>query len=154
MAGKDYRKGISLLELFEMFPDEQAARDWFESARWPNGRRCAKCDSENTRTVKNAKPMPYWCTDCRSYFSVKTGTMMQSSRLPLRKWAIAICQMATSLKGVSSMKLHRDLGITQKSAWYMARRIREGMDSGDPMFGGSPEADESQKLSHKHRRLA
>lgn len=143
MAGKDYRKGISLTQLFKTFPDEQAAQDWFESARWQNGRACPKCESDNTRSVKNAKPMPYWRTDCRSYFSVTTGTAMQSSRLPLRKWAIAICQMRTSLEGVSSMKLHRDLGITQKSAWYMARRIRKAMDSGDPMFGGSVEADES-----------
>ena len=143
MAGKDYRKGISLIQLFDMFPDEQAARDWFEAARWQNGRVCGKCGSAETREVKNAKPMPYWCSDCRSYFSVKTGTVMQSSNLPLRKWAIAIYQMTTSLKGVSSMKLHRDLGISQKSAWHMAHRIREAMSAGDPLFGGSVEADES-----------
>ena len=97
--------------------------------------------------------MPYWCSACRSYFSVKTGTVMQSSKLPLRKWAIAIYQFTTSLKGVSSMKLHRDLGIAQKNAWHMAHRIRRAMDSGDPMFSGPVEADETYiggKEDNKH----
>ena len=109
MAGKGYRTGISLMELLEMFPDEQAAREWFESVRWPNGRACAKCGSVQTSAVPNEKPMPYWCTDCRSYFSVKVGTVLQSSKLPMRVWAVAIYQVTTNIKGVSSMKLHRDL---------------------------------------------
>ena len=153
MAGKDYRKGISLIELFEMFPDEQTAREWFESTRWPNGRACAKCGSVQTSPVPNEKPMPYWCSDCRSYFSVKTGTVLQSSKLPLRKWAIAIYQITTSLKGVSSMKLHRDLKIRQATAWHLLHRIREAMDGDDPLFGGPVEADETYfggKEGNKH----
>ena len=59
-------------------------------------------------------PMPYWCRDCKSYFSVRTGTSLQDSRLPLRKWVFAIYLYVTHLKGVSSMKLHRDLKVTQK----------------------------------------
>ena len=153
MAGKDYRKGISLIELFEMFPDEQTAREWFESTRWPNGRACAKCGSVQTSPVPNEKPMPYWCSDCRSYFSVRTGTVLQSSKLPLRKWAIAIYQITTSLKGVSSMKLHRDLKIRQATAWHLLHRIREAMDGDDPLFGGPVEADETYfggKEGNKH----
>ena len=70
--------------------------------------------------------MPYWCTDCRSYFSVKTGTPMECSRLPLRKWVVAMYLMTTSLKGVSSMKLHRDPGISQKTARFVTESARRG----------------------------
>ena len=69
-----------------------------------------------TRAVPNAKPMPYWCTDCRSYFSVRTGTPMARSNIPLRKWAITIYLCLTSLKSVSSMELHRDIGVSQRAA--------------------------------------
>ncbi len=142
MAGRTERTGITLVQLFEMFPDEESARTWFEEAIWPEGRACGQCGSVRTREASHAK-MPYWCTDCRSYFSVKTGTVMQSSKLSLRKWAIAIYLMTTNLKGVSSVKLGRDLGISQKSAWHMMHRIREAMRSYDPLFRGPVEADET-----------
>ena len=90
-----------MYKLFDMFPDEDSARKWFEEARWPDGRACVKCGSINTSVVPNDKPMPYWCPDCRSYFSVKFGTVMQGSNLPMRKWAIAIYLVTTNLKGVS-----------------------------------------------------
>ena len=142
MAGRTERSGISLTQLFEMFPDEDAARAWFEDAIWPNGRACGRCGSVRTREASHAK-MPYWCTDCRSYFSVKVGTVMESSKLSLRKWVIAIYLMTTNLKGVSSVKLGRDLGISQKSAWHLMHRIREAMRSDDPLFRGPVEADET-----------
>lgn len=140
MAGRTGRTGITLVQLLEMFPDEDTARRWFEETRWPDGRGCGKCGSVRTTLASHAK-MPYWCTDCRSYFSVKTGTVMQSSKLSLRKWAIAIYLMTTNLKGVSSVKLGRDLGISQKSSWHMMHRIREAMGSADPLFRGPVEAD-------------
>ncbi len=87
--------------------------------------------------------MPYRCRDCRKHFSVKSHSVMQGSKLPLAKWAIAFYLYSTNLKGVSSMKLHRDLGITQKSAWHMAHRIREAWDMDADRFAGPVEADET-----------
>ena len=110
--GKSYRKGITVIELMRMFPDEESARKWFEDILWPDGiRYCPRCESYNTHECSHAK-MPYRCRDCRKYFSVKTETVMANSPTPLQKWLFAIYLDVTSLKGVSSMKLHRDLGIT------------------------------------------
>ena len=88
--------------------------------------------------------MPYRCAACRKYFSVRTGTVMESSRLPMRKWAFALYLCSTNLKGVSSMKLHRDLRITQKTAWFMLGRIREAwLDAADVVLDGTVEVDET-----------
>ena len=78
--------------------------------------------------------MPYRCSDCRSYFSVKTATVMRKSHIPLRKWVFAIYLHLTSLKGVSSMKLHRDIGVSQPAAWFMLQRIRKAWESDDSPF--------------------
>ena len=142
--GKAFRHGIALVELFDMFPDEQAATKWFEAVMWPDGRCCAKCKSEKTREVPNVKPMPYWCTDCRSYFSVRTGTALERSKISMRKWVVGIYLCLTSLKSVSSMKLHRDLKISQPAAWFMLHRLREAWASDDDgQFHGPVEVDES-----------
>ena len=105
---------------------EQAAVEWFAQLRWPDERFCLKCGGLDTYRTKNGKPQPFRCCDCKSYFSVKTGTVMAHSNLSLRKWAIATYLMSTSLKGVSSMKLHRDLGVTQKTAWMLGHKTRQG----------------------------
>ena len=142
--GKSHREGISLIELTEMFPDEASAVRWWESVRWPSGRFCGHCGSTETKEVPNAKPMPYWCKGCKSYFSVRTGSMIENSRLPLRKWAFAIYLYVTCLKGVSSMKLHRDLKVTQKTAWFMLHRLRDAWGESDSApFSGPVEADET-----------
>ena len=87
--------------------------------------------------------MPYRCRDCRNYFSVRKGMVFQSSKIGLRKWVIAIYMMSTSLKGVSSMKLHRELGVTQTTAWYMLQRIREGFFNDPSSMSGPIEVDET-----------
>ena len=136
--GKSHRKGILLIELSEMFPDETSAVKWFEKIRWPNSRCCGHCGSVETREAPNAKPMPYWCKSCRSYFSVRTGTSIEKLRLLLRKWVFAV------YKGVSSMKLHRDLKVTQKTAWFMLHRLREAWcESGIDGVLGPVEVDET-----------
>ena len=123
--GKSYRTGLSLMEAFDLFPDDAAAERWFAEARWGDEPACPHCGSTNVQTGAKHKTMPFRCRDCRKRFSVRMGTAMQDSNIPLRKWAIAAYLMTTNLKGVSSMKLHRDLGIAQSSAWHMLHRLRE-----------------------------
>ena len=151
--GKSYRKGISLIDAVQQFGDEEKAEEWFVARRWPDGIRCPYCDSDSIAVIANRKPMPYRCRACRKHFSVKTGTVLQSSKLPLSKWAIAFYLYSTNLKGVSSLKLRRDLDITQKSAWYMGHRIRESWNAAADKFAGPVEADETYiggKEGNKH----
>ena len=144
--GKNHRKGLTLTALMDMFPNDETAREWFEQQFWPEGPRCPYCGSENVQAGIKHKTMTHRCRQCanRPMFSLKTGTVMEGSNLKYRVWAIAVYLLTTSLKSVSSMKLHRDLGITQKSAWHLAHRIRKSWSKGDrKMFLGPAEADET-----------
>ena len=144
--GKHYRSGISLIEIFRIFPNDATAEAWFVEQRWSDGVCCVHCGSINVQTGATHKTMPYRCRDCRKRFSIKTGTVMQSSKLGFQIWAVALYLLflSTNLKSVSSMKLHRDLSITQKSAWHLAHRIREAMaiERSGPM-SGPVEVDET-----------
>ena len=108
--GKHHRKGLSLPKIIEMFPNDKAAEKWFAEVRWPNGVTCAHCGFDNVQTGAKHPTMPYHCRSCRQYFSVRTGTVMADSKIGFQKWAIAIFLMNTSLKGVSSMKMHTGRG--------------------------------------------
>ena len=143
--GKSDRKGMTLIEIMDMFPDEESSYRWFYEQRWPNGPCCPHCGSLNVQEGTRHKTMTHRCWDCpgKREFSLKVGTVMEGSKLPYRKWAIATYLIITNLKGVSSMKLHRDLGITQKTAWHLEHRIRKALESQGVLFQGPVEVDET-----------
>ena len=152
--GKSYRKGISLKAALQRFGDDAKAEAWFVSKRWPDGIRCAYCESDAISNRKSTRKTPqYHCKTCLKNFTVKTGTIMHDSKLSMSEWALAFYLHVTSLKGVSSMKLHRDLGIKQDSAWFMAHRIGETWNDETAPFYGPTEVDETYiggKERNKH----
>ena len=141
--GKHYRQGVYLRQILKIFPDSETAEKWFTKRRWKGRAACVRCGSKNVQTGAAHKTMPYRCRDCRKRFSAKMGTVMEGSNLDYQVWAIAIYLMLINIKGVSSMKLHRDLEITQKSAWHLANRLRKAWEADGGSFLGPVEVDET-----------
>ena len=152
--GKSERRGISLVKMMPMFPDNDSARKWIEGIVWPDGPKCPHCGTDNVQSGIKHKSMTHRCRECegKPRFSVKTGTVMQSSKLNYKTWAIAAYLVTTNIKGISSMKRHRDLEITQKSAWHLAHRLRRAYEVGSPLFFGPVEVDETY-MGGKRRNM-
>jgi transposase-like protein len=137
------------------FTDERKAREYFEATRWPNGPVCPHCGNIDSNRIYKIAPNVahgvreglYTCQDCHGQFTVMIGSVMESSHLPLTKWAVAFRLMSGAKKGISAHQLHRTIGVSYKTAWFMEHRIREAMrdTSGDKLGGAGKivEADET-----------
>jgi transposase-like protein len=137
-----------------IFNDANAARVHLEAQRWPNGPICPHCGNINPERItamkgKAHRPGLYNCMECREQFTVTVGTVFERSKIALHKWLLATFLMTSSKKGMSAHQLHRMLGVTYKTAWFMAHRIREAMkedvSSSGPIGGEGKtvEADET-----------
>jgi transposase-like protein len=126
-----------------IFIDANAARDHLERLYWPHGpvcRHCGNADASRIKklTGKSTRPGVLWCNECDAPFSVTVGTIMEDSKIPLNKWVLAFHLMSPSKKGMSAHQLHRNLGVTYKTAWFLAHRIRKAMGDPEPNKSGGP----------------
>ena len=143
-----------------IFHDENAAREWLEARIWANGRFCPHCGAVDQSTLmqgKSHRPGLYQCNECHKPFTVTVGTLYERSHVPLHKWLAATHLMMASKKGISAMQVHRMLGISYKTAWFLCHRIRESLRETKPAMLGGPnkvvEADETYiggKEANKH----
>src|SRR5213595_2906401 len=132
---------ISTFQLFKLIPDQEAARLYLEARLWPKGARCPVCGL--TERITTRKGGYYRCNQCSEDFTVRTGTIFERSHVPLHKWIYAMYLLVTSRKGISSMQLSKEIGITQKSAWFVLQRLRQACGPDFIKLSGIVEIDET-----------
>lgn len=132
---------ISTFKIFELFPNAETARLYLEKRLWPTGPICPVCNSGERITSR--KSGSYHCNACNEDFTVRTGTIFERSHIPLHKWIYAMYLMVTARKSVSSLQMAKEIGITQKSAWFMMHRIREACGDDTTILSGTIEIDEA-----------
>jgi len=141
---------ISTFQLFALFPNEKAARKYIEKRRWADGVFCPCCGTLDRITVR--KNGYYRCNSCKNDFTVRTGTIFERSHIPLHKWLYAMYLLMTARKGISSLQLSKEIGITQKSAWFMLQRIREACGNDLTALKGIIEIDETFIGGKEHNK--
>jgi transposase-like protein len=145
----------TLLEVITYFSDERTAFDYMRNRRWPNGVTCPRCGSDRVHLIETR--MKWRCNGCTKQFSVKVGTIFEDSPLSLTKWIPAMWLIANAKNGISSYELHRGLGVTQKTAWFMLHRIRLAMQNGTlEKLGDDVEIDETYiggKARNMHKEV-
>ena len=142
-----------------IFSDKDAAREHLERIRWPNGPFCPHCgEAENVKPLngKSHRSGLHKCYSCKGHFSVTVGTVFERSKVPLHKWVLTAHLIAASKKGISAHQIHRMIGVTYKTAWFMCHRIREAMNEAPNGLlgsgGGTVEVDETYWGNAKNKR--
>jgi transposase-like protein len=143
---------ISTFQLFSLFPDEAAARAYLEARHWPAGVCCPTCSSTERITTRGGKRAGFYrCGSGCGEFTVRTGTIFERSHLTLRQWVLSMYMLVTARKGISSLKLSKEIGCTQRSAWFALHRLREACGGEFSKLAGELDRLTDAVFAHKPR---